>query len=110
MRLFLFVIAVFVAGTTFAGQQSGPITSLRVSSKTVSSNTSHVLLSGTNTGKPNCATLDYWAFDSDTATGKSFLATLLTAQASGRDVIVYGTNDCNLRAGMESVAEIDLAP
>ena len=109
-RIVTSIALIICTGATFAGEQTGQILSLRVSSTTLSSNTTHFLISGSGTNKPACATLQFWAIDSDTTAGRNFLATLLSAQATGRDVIVYGANRCGLRAGMETVAEIDLAP
>ncbi len=107
----LFVLTIMLCSfSVMAGQQIGQISSLRVTSKSIGSNPAHFLLSGTASEQPSCATLPYWTFDADTPTGKNFLATLLTAQATGRSVAVYGTGECGLRPGMESVIEIDLAP
>lgn len=104
------ILLAIMSNAAFAGQQTGQVVSIRVSSMTVSSNTTHIQLSGVSSGRPPCATLEFWAFDSDTPQGKSFLAAVLVAQATGREVTIYGTNNCALRPGMESVAEIDLAP
>jgi len=110
MKYVLAVLVLISSGLAFAGQQAGQITSIRVSSKTLgSSNPTHFSMTGTASGQPSCATLAYWTFDGDTPTGKNFLATILTAQATGRAIAVYGTGECGLRPGMESVLEIDLA-
>lgn len=109
--VFVLVLTLTVSAVAVAGQQVGQITSLRVTSKAIGSpNPTHFSLSGAASGQPGCVSLAYWTFDADTPTGKNFLATLLTAQATGRSVAVYGTNNCDLRSGMEGVIEIDLAP
>jgi hypothetical protein len=92
-----------------AGEQTGQILDIRVSSTTLI-NPTQVLLSGIWWARPSCATNGYWAVDTDTVVGRNFLATLLTAQVTGRSVTLFGLNACNLRADMETVVQIHLAP
>jgi hypothetical protein len=96
------------AGTAAASQQTGLVLDIRVSSTTLI-NPTHILLSGVWAAKPTCATSTYWAIDTDTTVGKNFLATILTAQASGRPITIYGSNFCSLRTDMETGIQIQLA-
>lgn len=53
---------------------------------------------------PECATTDKWLIDLDTSAGRAMLAVLLSAQASGISVTVWGTGDCNGHLGETEVA------
>jgi len=55
---------------------------------------------------PACAAANpfQFAFDSSTATGKAQLAILLTAYASGKQVIIGGTGDCSVRGDAEALS------
>ena len=92
-----------------AGEQTGTVLDLRVSSVALL-NPSHVYISGTAINKPGCAATAHWAFDSDTPAGRSFLAVLVAATASGQTVKIFGTGSCTLRPDMESIAQIAVVP
>jgi hypothetical protein len=47
-------------------------------------------------------TYDY-VFDSTTAAGKSMLAGLIASQVAGTVIYIYGTGDCSVVAGNESL-------
>src|SRR4051812_34692984 len=64
MRAIVLMITSSIFAVAHAGQQSGQILSIRVSSTILSSNPTHVLISGTSLNRPVCATLQYWAIDS----------------------------------------------
>lgn len=68
-----------------------------------------IVLSGTATGHPACATEIYWKLDLSTAAGEKVLAGLLTAYASGRQTYIQGTNTCSLNPTRETIAVIRVA-
>ncbi|WP_454828401.1 hypothetical protein [Pseudoxanthomonas wuyuanensis] len=49
-----------------------------------------------------------WAIDTNTASGKSQLAGLLTAHTTGKKVQVIGTDTCSIWADTESVSYLRL--
>ena len=54
-----------------------------------------VFMQTSRSGKPACATYDYWFIaDENSNAGKTQIAMLLAAQAAGRDVQIYGTGSC----------------
>ncbi len=106
MSLSLFLVP---SQLIMAGEQTGEVYDLRVSSGTLL-NPTHVVITGAASGKPACATTAYWSIDTDTVAGRNFLAVLLTAQAAGKAVKIYGTNACTLRSDMENVAQIQIMP
>lgn len=72
----------------------------------------YVYFQGTRSGTiPSCATDNaggYFrlAFDSNTAGGKSMLAILLAAHASGETIWFSGTADCGLISTIESLQSV----
>lgn len=105
----LIIIALLIPSIAIASEQIGLVVDIRVASKTLSTNPTHFKLDGVWMNKPFCATTDYWAIDTDTPAGRNFLAVVLTAQASGRRVAIWGTDQCTLRADMETVLQIGFA-
>ncbi len=59
-------------------------------------------LSGPRTGRPACAIWDRFVFDLTATNGAAMLAYLLSAEATGKQIRVYGTNDCALVANSET--------
>jgi hypothetical protein len=108
MKRAMLLGAMLVCGLAYAGTQTGEVIDVRVSSKTLA-NPTHIKLSGAWQNRPACAVQDYWAIDSDTPAGKSFLAAVLAAQASNRPITIWGTDQCTLRTDMETVLQIGLA-
>ena len=93
-----------------AGTQSGNVIDLRVSSKALGGNPTHVMLDGPWDGKPPCAGSGFWAVDSDTPGGKAMLDTLLAAMLSGRKVKIWdlSVSGCTLRGDMADMQQVDL--
>jgi hypothetical protein len=108
MKSLIVAVSVALAQSALASEQSGKILEIRVST-TPQMNPTHFRLDGAWPGKPACATVGWWAFDGNTAAGKALLATLLTAQASGRPVIAWGHDSCDLRSDMETTVQIGLS-
>jgi hypothetical protein len=105
MNKYIASLLIFISGICCAGEQTGQIVDLRVSAyKTF--NPTHVKLSGTWSGAPSCATIGFWAIDTETPTGKNVLATLLAAQAAGKNVRIWGSNQCTLRGDMETATQV----
>jgi hypothetical protein len=59
---------------------------------------------GTRTTPPSCATNTRWALDTSTSTGQAAAAVLLTAYATGKQIVVYGTGTCTLHPDSETVS------
>jgi hypothetical protein len=92
-QLLLFTSLCVSAVPCFAGMQQGFITSLFIRA---SDGLVYFYLNGTPKERPSCAkALKYWMIQDENSTaGKQQLAQLLTAYASGKTLIVYGTNTC----------------
>jgi hypothetical protein len=93
-----------------AGDQAGPVQEIRVTSAAIHDGPSHVLVTGTWNARPACATIGWWAFDTDTSHGKALLATLLTAKATGKNVMLWGSGTCALRPDMERLLQVAIQP
>jgi hypothetical protein len=87
------IFAVFGAvGSACAGEQGGRITALVVRA---SDGLTFVHLDGAASGKPACATYDYWMIKADASlAGKQQYAALLGAKLSGKTVRIVGSNLC----------------
>jgi hypothetical protein len=59
-------------------------------------------MSGTRTTKPGCAIWDRFVFDITSANGPAMLAYLLSAQATGKQVRVYGSSTCTVLPDSEN--------
>jgi hypothetical protein len=58
-------------------------------------------------GQANVGSTTYdYVIDGTTAAGKSMLAGIIAAQAAGQTVWFYGTGDCTVLAGTETLAMI----
>jgi len=90
--------------SVFASDQTGLVMDIRVGE-------SHVHIDGTyNTPFPACSASGWWwAFDTNTSTGKAMLAVLLTAKVTGKTVILWGDGSC-LRPGMEKLIQVSIQP
>jgi hypothetical protein len=108
MKRSIALLAVAFAQASLASEQTGKILDIRVSTNP-QFNPTHFRLEGTWPNKPACATEGWWAFDGNTAAGKALLATLLTAQATGRPIVAWGHDSCNLRSDMETAVQIGLS-
>ena len=107
----LFFLTVGLAGSALASQQTGRVTEIRVTSKTLDfGNPTHITLSGPRTAVAACAFSQWWAIDTDTPGGRSMLAAVLAAQANGKEVTFLGRDRCNLRGDMETVEQVHLVP
>jgi len=51
-------------------------------------------LSGPRNTQPSCGPLNRWSFDASSSDGQAVLSILLTAYATGKPVIVKGSNIC----------------
>ena len=59
---------------------------------------------GARTATPPCHTItDRWAFNVTTPTGQAILSLLLSAQTSGRRVMVQGNGNCEVWSDTETV-------
>jgi hypothetical protein len=106
-KLFILLSIIWVSNA-HAGSQTGKVVDIRVSSKTVGGNPTHVMLEGGRDVQEGCGK-DYWAIDTDTDLGKNILSVVLTAYSTGKSVTFWGTNQCDLRSDMETVFQAGLA-
>jgi len=53
---------------------------------------------------------DRFVADLNTEQGKAIFSILLAAQAQGLDVVMAGKNNCNIRAGVETIQYITISP
>lgn len=87
----------------FASDQTGGIQSIQA----LNDGRIIVFLQTTRSGKPACATYDYWfVTDENSNAGKTQLAILLSAQAAGRDVQIVGTGSCVRWVDGENIASV----
>lgn len=79
-----------LAGSANAGSSSGPIDTLMALRANLI-----VFSAGNHQNKPACSTIaNDWAFSLATPGGKAMYALLLSAQAQGKVVNVYGEHAC----------------
>ena len=61
-------------------------------------------------GKPSCAITNdpfyHYAFDAKTDPGKVMLAGLIAAHSAGEGLILFGTGDCALAGGLETLGSL----
>jgi len=94
LALMLAGLCTLAVSPAIAGSQKGNVVSLKVRS---SDGLIWVELSGTASDRPQCALQQtYWMVpDEKSDAGKRIYAMLLSAQASGRLVQIFGRNTCN---------------
>jgi len=66
--------------------------------------------SGARTAQPPCSTTDLWVIDGSTAAGQQTIATVLSAQAQGKQVTVHGTGSCTIWGDTESASSVGVLP
>jgi hypothetical protein len=87
-KIIIGLIGVVVAVPSIAGTQTGKIVKVYARA---TDGVNLVYVSGSRSGRPNCATQDYWIIkDENSTTGKKQFAMLLMAQAAGRTVMLEG--------------------
>jgi hypothetical protein len=94
LALMLAGLCTVAVSPAIAGSQKGTVVNLTVRN---SDGLIFVQLSGTPSDRPQCALQQtYWMIANETSdAGKRTYALLLSAQASGRIVQIYGSNTCN---------------
>jgi hypothetical protein len=100
-----------LAGTTAQASNTALVSVTSV----LSTSTGTVLftIEGTRSTPPSCGAAwpTRFAFNISTAAGQAMLSTLLTAAASHKPIIVWGTHACDAQTGdTESVSYIELRP
>lgn len=66
-------------------------------------------IAGTMSGQPTCATNEFqFAFDSDSAVGRSVLATALAARSSQQEVRITGFGSCGVWTSAEDLRTISI--
>ncbi len=85
-----------LTNVVMAGTGSGKITHLMVHDKVINGeNVGVIIFDVQNHIAPPACSSHQWAFDVNTAPGKAMYSLLLTAAAQGKDVWIYGADDCN---------------
>ena len=94
LALMLAGLCTVAVSPAIAGSQKGNVVNLTVRS---SDGLIFLQLSGTASDRPQCALQQtYWMIPNETTdAGKRIYALLLSAQASGRLVQIFGSNTCN---------------
>ena len=94
LGLMLAGLCAIAVSPAIAGSQKGTVVNLTVRT---SDGLIWVELSGTPADRPQCALQQtYWMIPNETSdAGKRIYALLLSAQASGRLVQIFGSNTCN---------------
>lgn len=54
-------------------------------------------------GQPACATIQRFATDPNSSSGKAIIATILSAWSAGRHLNISGNNSCNVWGDTESI-------
>jgi len=99
----LSILFLLFSSHLMAGNQIGKVKEIHVRND----NLQWVLLEGAHSGKPSCATGNYWMIENESsAGGKGQLSVLLSAQAQGKQVSIAGTNTCSRWADGESIGEL----
>jgi len=95
----------FAGAAVQAGQVTGKITSVVVRQ---SDGLTYFYTDGTPTGRPACAAATtYWMIkDEDSEAGRRLYSMILTARASGAQIIVTGANTCTRWGDGEDVERI----
>lgn len=103
----LALLALFVSISAHAGgSQTGQVTQVTARA---SDGLNLVILTGTPSGHPACATHLYWIIkDENSETGKKQLAMFMTAQATGKSVSVAGLGTCTRWPDGEDIDSVNL--
>lgn len=100
-RQFILPLALALAPAAYAGTQVGKIDNIAART---SDGLLIIELTGTASGKPQCATHSYWMIKNENSTiGKQQLAMLMAAQLSGKTVTIVGTAACTRWADGEDI-------
>ena len=94
-----------IAPAAFAGSVIGTVADVQVRA---SDGLTYVTINGTASGKPACATHDYWIIlNENSAAGSRQFAQLLAAKASGQSVTITGANTCTRWPDGEDINAVD---
>src|SRR5262245_7777710 len=81
-----------LAATASAGQVTGTVNQVL---QRASDGLTYVIVNGTASGQPSCATNSYWMIVAENSeAGKKEFAMLLLAKATGLRVVITGGNSC----------------
>lgn len=94
-------IAAISATPALASEKSGLIIDLQIEGST-----GIFGLSGPSPNKPACALWERFSFDLSVPAGQAMLAYLLSAQAVGKRITVYGTGSCVQTPNVETAYSV----
>ena len=103
-RIFPLLRSIALLGAMFSyptyAREAGPglITDVQVDGN----NNAQFAVSGPTTTKPSCVAWDRFVFNVTTGAGQAMLAYLLTAQATGKKIVVYGADTCSIYSNQET--------
>lgn len=90
--LICFICITFDPSGAIAGSQIGKVSYILVRA---SDGLIYFMMTGTPENRPPCATINYWMIkDENSNAGKQQLSLLLSAQAAGRTIRVFGLDSC----------------
>jgi len=100
---YLILTASLFASIVSAGTSTGNIQILGVNAFNQS-----LILAGTITDAPICATFNRFALDITSESGKAMYSLAVTAQAQNKKIRIVGQNNCNIRGDAESVQYLEI--
>lgn len=110
-KVLLCLLFSFISLSLCAAGNSGrtKVDKLEVTSG-VSTTKARVLLIAPSSNQPSCHTSSEWdyMFDTSSRAGSVAYATLLTALAQDKEVLVRGDNDCTVSTSVEDMKEVEI--
>lgn len=108
LAYYCFILSLFLFKPALAGDSEGTVNLLLPISATADGVVFLSTNPSTHTGKPACSSLgDQWALSLANGSGKAMYAMLLSAQAQGLKIHVYGTGNCDVWPDRESIAGVN---
>lgn len=109
-RLLALLASAVIVGSASAGEALGTIEFVQAGHGYTPDNVYVlVLITGSRSGAPGCATDPRLAINPNTAAGKAIMAVLMTAKAAGNTVHIYGKGSCDVMGTeFESIDRIRL--
>lgn len=103
MKKIIYLSILLFCANCIAGTQTGKVQRILVREDGLH----YVVLDGTPTGKPLCATIGYWMIKDESSNyGKAQLSLLMMAFASGKTVTIDGRNTCSRWPDGEDISSV----
>lgn len=102
-KIILLIAALACASSCYAGSHTGKVKRIYARDDDLI----YIVLEGTGSNKPNCASNPYWMIrDVNSTAGKAQLSIALAAQAQGKPVEIQGKHACTRWVDGEDIAYI----